>query len=313
MADQADTAVDPFDQAMNLIANSDDESDPPEDDEEQGDDLPEDESEGSADAPEEGATEAPKPVVEFAGQKFEIPEGTPPELVGKVQEIGKNLQADYTRKTQDLVSREQQAAAVVQRDLDEGRERVSNAIQQAQMVVQAMGGFMDPQQLAQLADQDPAEWARQSAKQNQLAQYMGQLQQHQQALAEQAKQAKAQADEAAKQQAWQRLNEEGVTREVLQKTWADAKTAFPFLTDEKLSQVLDAESWLVLRDAVAYRQLKAGKPAITKKLADAPKLPTASKPMSKDDRARLDARKAVQRRGGAGMRDLAAFIATNSR
>lgn len=312
MTDQAQAAIDPMQNAIDLIANSDDESDDLE--EEQDDAPPEDEGEESKDAPEEeGATEAPKPVVEFAGQKFEIPEGTPPELVGKVQEIGKNLQADYTRKTQDLVSREQQAAAVVQRDLDQGRQHVANAIQQAQAVVQAIGGFMDPAQLAQLAEQDPGEWARQSARQNQLAQYMGQLQQHQQALAEQAKQAQDQAQEAAKQQAWQRLNEEGVTREALQKTWADAKTAFPFLTDEKLSQVLDAESWLVLRDAVAYRQLKAGKPAITKKVAEAPKLPTASKPMSKDDRARLDARKAVQRRGGAGMRDLAAFIATNSR
>ncbi len=312
MTDQAQDAIDPMQNAIDLIANSEEESDDlPED---QDDELPEGDEEESEDAPEEeGATEAPKPVVEFAGQKFEIPEGTPPELVGKVQEIGKNLQADYTRKTQDLVSREQQAATLVQRDLDQGRQHVANAIQQAQAVIQAVGGFMDPAQLAQLAEQDPGEWARQSARQHQLSQHLGSLQQQQQALEAQAKQAQSQAEEAAKQQAWQRLNDEGVTREVLAKTWADAKTAFPFLTDEKLSQVLDAESWLVLRDAVAYRQLKAGKPAIAKKVAEAPKLPTATKPMSKDDRARLDARKAVQRRGGAGMRDLAAFIATNSR
>lgn len=312
MTDQAQDAIDPMQTAIDLIANSQDESDDLEEDQE--DELPGSEGEEPKDAPEEeGATEAPKPVVEFAGQKFEIPEGTPPELVGKVQEIGKNLQADYTRKTQDLVSREQQAATLVQRDLDQGRQHVANAIQQAQAVVQAIGGFMDPAQLAQLAEQDPGEWARQSARQNQLAQYMGQLQQHQQALAEQAKQAQDQAQEAAKQQAWQRLNDEGVTREALQKTWSDAKTAFPFLTDEKLSQVLDAESWLVLRDAVAYRQLKAGKPEITKKIADAPKLPQGKQPMTKEVRDMLDARKAVSRKGGASMRDLAAFISANTR
>lgn len=312
MTDQAQAAIDPMQTAVDLIANSDDESDDL-DNEEQIDGLPEGEGEESEDAPEEeGATEAPKREVLFAGQKFEIPEGTPPEVAAKIEETGKNLQADYTRKTQDLVSREQQAAAVVQRDLDQGRQHVASAIQQAQAIVQAFGGFMDPAQLAQLADQDQAEWVRQSARQNQLAQYMGQLQQHQQALEEQAKQAQTQRDEAAKQQAWQRLNEEGVTREVLQKTWADAKAVFPFLSDEKLSQVLDAESWLVLRDAVAYRQLKAGKPAIAKKVAEAPKLPQGKQPMTKEVRDMLDARKAVSRKG-AGMRDLAAFIAINER
>lgn len=312
MTDQAQDAIDPMQTAIDLIANSQDESDDLE--EGQEDELPESEGEESEDAPkEEGATEAPKATVLIAGQPVELPEGTPPEVAERVQEIGKSLQADYTKHKQELVSREQQAAAVVQRDLDQGRQHVANAIQQAQAVVQAIGGFMSPAQLAQLAEQDPGEWARQSARQNQLAEYMGQLQQHQQALEAQSKQAQDQAQEAAKQQAWQRLNEEGVTREVLQKTWADAKAAFSFLTDEKLSQVLDAESWLVLRDAVAYRQLKAGKPAITKKVAEAPKLPQGKQPMTKEVRDMLDARKAVSRKGGASMRDLAAFISANTR
>jgi len=311
MSDQATDAVDPMEKAMSLIANSEEESDELEDDEQLQ--ATEDEGEESEDGEDTATEETPAVVIEFAGNKFEVPEGTPPELVGKVQEIGKNLQADYTRKTQELVSRETQAAEIVKNDLEQGRRVVATAIEQAKAVILAVGGFYTPQQMAQLAETDPQEWIRQNARQTQLSQYLGELQQHQQMLDEQSKQADAKRIEAAKQQAWQRLNAEGINHEALQKTWQDAKSVYSFLTDERLSQVLDAESWLVLRDAIAFRQLKAQKPAATKQVAEAPKLPVGKKPMSKDDRARLDARKAVSRKGGASMRDLASFIATNSR
>lgn len=312
MTDQANEAIDPMDAAAALIANSLDESDPPEDDEEQ-DAAPEDAGEESEDAEtaEEGATEAPKEVV-FAGQKFDLPANTPPEVVEKVAEIGKQLQGDYTRKTQELASREKQAAEIVQNELNQGRQHINQALQQAHAVIQAVGGFMDPAQLAQLAETDPAAWIQANARQQQLSAYLGQVQQQAQALEQQAKQAEAQRMEAAKQEAWQRLNAEGIDRKGLEKLWADAKQTFS-LTDERLSQVLDADSWLVLRDAIAYRQLKAQTPAVTKKVAEAPQLPKAKQPMPQEVRQKLDARKAVTRKGGASMRDLAAFIATNSR
>lgn len=312
MTDQATEAIDPMDAAAALIANSLDESEPPEDDEEQ-DAAPEDAGEESEDAEteEEGATEAPKEVV-FAGQKFDLPANTPPEVVEKVAEIGKQLQGDYTRKTQELASREKQAAEIVQNELNQGRQHINQALQQAQAVIQAVGGFMDPAQLAQLAETDPAAWIQANARQQQLSAYLGQVQQQAQALEQQAKQAEAQRMEAAKQEAWQRLNAEGIDRKGLEKLWSDAKQTFS-LTDERLSQVLDAESWLVLRDAIAYRQLKAQTPAVTKKVAEAPQLPKAKQPMPQEVRQKLDARKAVTRKGGASMRDLAAFIATNQR
>lgn len=312
MTDQANEAIDPMDTAAALIANSLDESDPPEEDEEQPE-ATEETGEESEDAQpeEEGATEAPKEVV-FAGQKFDLPANTPPEVVEKVAEIGKQLQGDYTRKTQELASREKQAAEIVQNELNQGRQHITQALQQAQAVIQAVGGFMDPAQLAQLAETDPAAWIQANARQQQLSAYLGQVQQQAQALEQQAKQAEAQRMEAAKQEAWQRLNAEGIDRKGLEKLWADAKQTFS-LTDERLSQVLDADSWLVLRDAIAYRQLKAQTPAVTKKVAEAPQLPKAKQPMPQEVRQKLDARKAVTRKGGASMRDLAAFIATNQR
>lgn len=313
MDDQANEAIDPMDTAASLIANSLDESDPPEDDEEQVDAAEEtgEESE-DADTEEGGATEAPKEVV-FAGQKFELPAGTPPEVVERVAEIGKQLQGDYTRKTQELASREKQAAEVVQRELDTGRQQIQQAIVQAQAVIEAVGGFMDPAQLAQLAETDPQAWIQANARQQQLSAYLARVQQHAQAVEQQAKQAEQQRIEAAKQEAWQRLNAEGIDHKALQKLWTDARESFPFLTDEKLSQVLDADSWLVLKDAIAYRQLKAQKTSVAKKVAEAPRMPQAKQPMPKEVREKLDARKAVSRKGGASMRDLAAFIATNSR
>lgn len=312
MTDQANEAIDPMDTAAALIANSLDESDPPEEDKEQPE-ATEETGEESEDAQpeEEGATEAPKEVV-FAGQKFDLPANTPPEVVEKVAEIGKQLQGDYTRKTQELASREKQAAEIVQNELKQGQQHINQALQQARAVIQAVGGFMDPAQLAQLAETDPAAWVQANARQQQLGAYMAHLQQQAQELDQQVKQADAQRMEAAKQEAWQRLNAEGIDRKGLEKLWMDAKQTFN-LTDERLSQVLDADSWLVLRDAIAYRQLKAQTPAVTKKVAEAPQLPKAKQPMPQEVRQKLDARKAVTRRGGASMRDLAAFIATNQR
>lgn len=316
MEDQAIEAVDPLKRAASLIANSPDESeDLEEEDKDEATEATDEEDNPDAepsDEEEEGATESPKREVLFAGQKFELPADLPDEVAQKVEEVGRNLQGDYTRKTQELVSREKEAAAFFQRELDAGRQHVQQAIQQAHALIQATGGFMDPSQLAALAETDPQAWIQANARQQQLQTYLGQLQQRQQALEQQAQQAEAQRIEAAKREAWQRLDAEGVTREGLAKLWNDAKTAFPFLDDQKLSAVLDAESWLVLRDAVAFRQLKAQKPQVAKKAAEAPKVPETKRPMSKDDRARLDARKAVQRRGGANLRALAAFIETNT-
>ena len=64
MTDQANEAIDPMDTAAALIANSLDESDPPEEDKEQPE-ATEETGEESEDAQpeEEGATEAPKEVV----------------------------------------------------------------------------------------------------------------------------------------------------------------------------------------------------------------------------------------------------------
>lgn len=312
MTDQAIEAIDPMDKAAALIANSLEESDPPEEDEEQ-EQAPEEIAKESedAEAEEASATEAPKEVV-FAGQKFDLPANTPPEVVEKVAEVGKQLQGDYTRKTQELVSREKQAAEVVQQELDAGRQQINQALQQAQAVIQAVGGFMDPAHLAQLAETDPAAWVQANARQQQLGAYLAQVQRHAQELEQQAQHANAQRQEAAKQEAWQRLNAEGIDRKGLEKLWGDAKASYG-LTDERLAQAIDAETWIVLRDAIAYRQLKAQTPAVTKKVAEAPQLPKAKQPMPQEVRQKLDARKAVTRKGGASMRDLAAFIATNQR
>lgn len=309
MEDQAQGAVDPLETAAALIANSQ-ESDPIEEDDEEQGDATQDETEGDESDAEQSATETPKRELLFAGQKFELPEGVSDEVASKVEEIGKNLQGDYTRKTQELVSREKQAAEIVQRELDQGRQQVQQAINQAHAVIQAFGGLMDPAQLAQLAAEDPSAYVQHQARQQQLSAYLGQLNQQAQLLNQQAEQVQAQQREAAKQEAWQRLTQEGFTRDTLQKTWNDAKEVYG-LSDERLSQVLDADSWLVMRDAIAYRQLKAKAPTVTKAASEAPKLPQAKQPMPKEVREKLDARKAVSRRGGASMRDLAAFIATN--
>lgn len=317
MPDQATEAVDPFEQAMGLIANEEDSSDTDEEEQAQSASAAEEEeATDDTDAPEDEASEgkqSEKIRVEFAGQSFDVPDGTPPELVEAVKDVGRNLQADYTRKTQELSARERQAAEIVSQEMEAGRQQLQRAVEQTYAVIQAVGGLMDPVQLAQLAETDPAEWIKANARQQHLGTLISGLNQQADVVVQQAKQAEDRRIEAAKQEAWQRLQAEGINRDSLQTIWKDALETFPFLTNEKLNNVLDADSWLVLRDAIAYRKLQASKPAIQKKVADAPKLPEGKKPMTKEDRARLDSRKAVMRKSGASMRDLAAFIANNSR
>jgi hypothetical protein len=193
--------------------------------------------------------------------------------------------------------------------LEAGKQRAEQAVSQVHAIVQTLGGILDPVQMEQLRHNNPDEWAVRYRMQSSITQ----AQQHASELSQQAQQAQAQAKEVAKREAWQRLSEEGIDRPTLEKLWGDAKGAYSFLSDERLGQVLDAESWLVLRDAIAYRNLKAQTPAISKRVAEAPKVPQAKTPMSQEVRERLDARKAVSKRGGASMRDLARFIATNKR
>lgn len=321
MTDQANEAIDPMDAAAALIANSLEESDPPEDDEEQ-DAAPEDAGEESEDAEteEEGATEAPKEVV-FAGQKFDLPANTPPEVVEKVAEIGKQLQGDYTRKTQELASREKQAAEIVQNELNQGRQRVGTALEQANLVAQALfatGRIMSRAQIAELAQVNPSEAFVRQAELNQFEDVYRQLTQQ----AEQQKQERE--DEKARDENARRARlAEGTdkTREYVKTLpdWSpkvDAElSAYTADWGQAAREEIAANPvfYTAVMKAMKYDGLTAQKPAISKKVAEAPQLPKAKQPMPQEVRQKLDARKAVTRKGGASMRDLAAFIATNQR
>jgi hypothetical protein len=132
----------------------------------------------------------------------------------------------------------------------------------------------------------------------QIDQYVGQINQRQQ-------QETSQQIEQVKQAAWETLSKESITREGLAKVYQDSMQKYG-VNQNTLSNLYDPGLVLMMRDALAFRDLKNKVPEVTKKAKNAP-LPSAThtKPQSKVSQE-------VERRfknRSAKLSDLAAYLA----
>ena len=101
------------------------------------------------------------------------------------------------------------------------------------------------------------------------------------------------------------LIELGIDRDRLAKAYQDVSKTYGF-TQEELGQVLDHRQVRVMLDALAYRQLKEQKPAVQKKVSEAPKLPNKANPTPQK---RKDVQLEKRFQGGrAKLNDLAAYL-----
>lgn len=224
---------------------------------------------------------------------------------------GYQRQADYTRKTQQLAEREHKAVEILKGKHDEIRQQYLSQAELARAAVVQMAGFKTEAEMAQLANSDPAAWVAQNQRQQQITSFLNQLDgqingERQQAQA----QAKAIQFQSLQQQAamtWQELGKEKIDAAALTKIYDDASKAYG-LTSEELGNVYDHRLVKMMRDATAYRALKAQRADVTKKVADAPRMPPSrqSQPaQERRDRALNDRFKG----GRAKLNDLAAFLA----
>lgn len=313
MDEQAEQALDPMEQAMALIANSPDESDPPEEEQEAkpADDDAE-EAPGGDDAPEEKpASEEPRKV------KVTVKDEEGNDLEEEVTEdelkAGYQRQRDYTRKTQALSEREREAAQVFTSKLEETRTQYVTQLQQTYQALNAVAGLRSDDDMAVLAQTDPGAWVAEQQRQQQVRGVQAAISQQIMAQAEEAQRERNAQIEAVKQKTWQRLKEEGIDRNQLAGLFEAAKKSYSFITDERLGNTLDWESVLILKDALAYRKLKEQKPLVTKQVKEAPKLPESKAAPTKHERAQTEAKRAFKRPGGGSLKDLAAFINANQR
>ena len=291
----------------------------------QGEEHPSDET--LADTSEETDSDSPaddegdeKPDSEDAkeqpsGLKFKVPvkgeDGSDASIEVDEKELiaGYQRHADYTRKTQELANKEREAFSVVTTKIEEQRSHYLQQAQLAHAAVRQLAGLRSPEDMAVLAQTDPAQWVAEQQRERAIQGVLGQLEQSAQQERTQAQQQQQQAARERFQKAWDVLSKEGVDRPKLQGIFEGIQKNYG-VPQERFAHLDDPALVLVMRDAVAYRQLQAKRADVTKKVEAAPKLPAARQSLPRNEQLnkKLDARFA---RGKAKLSDLSAYLSAN--
>ena len=189
---------------------------------------------------------------------------------------GYHRQQDYTKKTQALAERENQAVEFLKAKHDEFRQQYLSQAELARAAVTSMAGIKTEAELAELANSDPAAWVAESQRQKEIFNYLNYLDQQingeRQRAAQEQIERQAQTLQEQYKKAWTVLEKEKIDKPALAKIYTDAKNIYGF-TDEELGGVYDSRLVMALRDAAAYQALKSKKAEVTKKAVDAPRLP----------------------------------------
>jgi len=189
---------------------------------------------------------------------------------------GYHRQQDYTKKTQALAERENQAVEFLKAKHDEFRQQYLSQAELARAAVTNMAGIKTEAELAELANSDPAAWVAESQRQKEIFNYLNYLDQQingeRQRASQEQTERQAQTLQEQYQKAWTVLEKEKIDKPALAKIYTDAKKVYGF-TDEELGGVYDSRLVMALRDAAAYQALKSKKAEVTKKAVDAPRVP----------------------------------------
>ena len=271
-----------------------------------------DEQDIDPDAPDEGEdADEPAPV----DRKIKVPERHEDGTVTEIEVTEKELiasyerQAAFTRKTQALAQRESQAVEFLTAKHEEVKNHYLQQAELAKAAVIQIAGLKTEDEMANLANSDPAGWVAENQRQRQINSYLNGLNQQ---IEGEKQQAKAQADQRAQQQikqqfdtAWQELSKDGIDKPKLQKIYSDVSSKYGF-SNEELANVYDHRLVRALRDAAAYQALKAQKPAVMQKAQNAPRMP--SKQAAPAQVRRDQAIEQKFKSGRAKLNDLAAFL-----
>ena len=238
-------------------------------------------------------------------------DGTDQEIEVDEAEVvkGYQRQADYTRKTQELAQREHQAVEILKAKHDEFAQDYLSKAEASRAAIVQLAGLRGEDEMAQLAQSDPAAWVAENQRRQSIAAVLGQLDQQISAERQEIERRQAEAMQQARsemfQRTWAELQKDGIDREKLGKAYSDVSKAYGFSGDE-LAQVLDHRQVRVMLDALAYRQLKEQKAVVQKKVDAAPKLPQKATPTVKDRKTQqLEGR---FKGGRAKLGDLASYL-----
>lgn len=248
--------------------------------------------------------EQPRYKVKAAGEEKEV---TLDELVK-----GYQLGADYTKKTTE-VAEQRKANDAERAAIEEAKYARDTYAQRLQAIEQFITSQTPQEDLSYLKENDPIGYAVKvaelSEKKDQLnairaEQYrIGQIQQSEQAQAMQQRV----AEEAQKLTAILPEFSDPTKGETVRKEIRNYGKTLGF-TDEELSQVYDSRHVVTLHKAMMYDKLQKSKPAITKKVSEAPKMLKAGSGNTKPNNSETIKKQTQQLRESGRVRDAAALF-----
>ena len=244
-------------------------------------------------------------VVKAAGEEKEVPLS---ELIK-----GYQLGADYTKKTTEVAEQRKQVEAERQA-IEEAKYARDNYAQRLQAIDNFLTSQMPQEDLNLLKENDPIGYAVKIAE---LSEKKEQLQA---IRAEQARIAQEQQSDYARAMSERVAQEASKLAQVLPE-FSDPAKGDNFrkeirnygktlgFTDEELSNVYDSRHVLTLHKAMMYDKLQKSKPAITKKVNEAPRLMRAgTSGSSKDSEAQRVNKQKAQLRSSGKVADAAALF-----
>jgi len=220
---------------------------------------------------------------------------------------GYQRQADYTRKTQALAEREHQAVQTLQAKHQEIQSKYLQQAEVTRAAIVQMAGIKTEQEMAYLAETDPAGWVMENQRQKQIEAYLGSLDQQLMAEKQQAQAAMLEQQEMMRKQAfdnaWKALSAAKIDRAALEGIFSNASKNYGF-SPEELANIYDHRAVLMMKDAAAYRELQSKKAEVTKKAESAPRLPNKQNVSNPKDKALEQKFKS----GRAKLSDLASYL-----
>ena len=274
-----------------------------------------DESETDDDSPDDADDESDEQPDPTSGRKYKVTvkgeDGA--DLTQEVDEkeliAGYQRHADYSRKTAELARREEQAVEIVRAKVSEAQNHYVQQAQMAQALVARLAGLRSPEEMLELSRQDPAAYVAEQARQQQVHSMIAGLQNQWQQEQFRAQQDRQEALQQSFARCWGVLGQKGIDKPKLQHIFETVSKDYG-ISQDRFATLNDPAVVMVMKDAVAYRELQKKKSEVTQKAAAAPRLPQKS-PVPRADTQ--DKKRVERLRSGRGSRDdLAAFIAQHN-
>ena len=218
---------------------------------------------------EEEELEETRYTVKAAGEEKEV---TLEELMQ-----GYQLGADYTKKTQELAENRKAVEAEARAILEAKQVRDTYA-QRLQAIEQFLTSGQDSSEdLAAMKENDPIGYAVKVAELTEKKEQLAQVRAEQERIAQQQQADRQQEMARLVQQEAQKLSQvlpefsDPTKGEQIRNEIRNYGKSAGF-TDQELSQVYDSRHVLMLHKAMMYDKLQKSKPAVNKKVAQAPKM-----------------------------------------